>query len=59
MVYKYIDIVGVSSEGITEAVKDAADEAAEVSQEFKVGRDRKNNPKNRRSKDTKSTNQRN
>jgi flavin-binding protein dodecin len=28
MVYKYIDIVGVSSEGITEAVNDAVDEAA-------------------------------
>lgn len=28
MVYKYIDIVGVSRQGITEAVKDAVDEAA-------------------------------
>ena len=28
MVYKYIDIVGVSKRGITEAVKDAVDEAA-------------------------------
>jgi dodecin len=28
MVYKYIDIVGVSTQGITEAVKDAIDEAA-------------------------------
>ena len=28
MVYKYIDIVGVSSEGITEAVNDAVVEAA-------------------------------
>ena len=27
MVYKYIDIVGVSTEGIKEAVKDATDEA--------------------------------
>jgi dodecin len=28
MVYKYIDIVGISKQGITEAVKDAVDEAA-------------------------------
>lgn len=28
MVYKYIDIVGVSTQGITEAVNDAIDEAA-------------------------------
>ena len=28
MVYKNIDIVGVSTQGITEAVKDAIDEAA-------------------------------
>jgi dodecin len=28
MVYKYIDIVGVSKEGITDAVKDAVYEAA-------------------------------
>jgi flavin-binding protein dodecin len=28
MVYKSIDLVGISSEGITEAVNDAVDEAA-------------------------------
>ena len=41
MVYKYIDIVGVSSEGITEAVNDAVVEAAKWVKSFRwaeVGR---------------------